>query len=246
MRLLSQNPDKRWFERFLLGYSVVWIGIIGALQATNAFANWGDLGHMAIGVGLVLPIWLAPLASPSPMVGVRFNLWIGAFAFLQCYFGSWLFFDGFGMEYHFHVRWLWNKTPLFLYFLTCAYFSTYYLLMGIAWRAFRSRFPRAPSLVVLAVLLVLGYLVALAETATMATERMHQFFSYRDPRWVMQFGSIFYGTLFWLSLPLVHRLDENKDVPPPSLRRIAGEVLLVNMIAMICYEIYGGLLARWR
>src|SRR5438093_1577171 len=123
MTLLSTNPDKRWYERFLLGYSVFWIGVVGALQASNAFAGWGDLGHMAIGAGLALPIWLAPFLSPSPSVGHRFNLWIGLFAFLQCYFGSWLFLDVFGMEYHFHVTWVVNKTPLFLYFLTVAYFS---------------------------------------------------------------------------------------------------------------------------
>src|SRR5262245_33251042 len=98
-------------------------------MATRAPAGWHDLGHMIFGVGVAAPIWIAPLLGPpgARQHALRFNLWVGAFAFLQNYFGTYLFFDVLGMEYHFQTAWEWNKTPVFLYFITVAYFTTYYV-----------------------------------------------------------------------------------------------------------------------
>ena len=69
---------------------------------------------------------------------------------MQVWFGSDLFFDFLGMEYHFGVTWTAHRTPVFLYFMTIAYFSTYYAILQIVWRAFRTRFPDAPALARLA------------------------------------------------------------------------------------------------
>src|SRR5262249_49728726 len=171
----------RWFEKFALVYSVVWIGVVVVVMATRAPGGWRDLGHMIFGVGVVAPIWIVPLFAREPAArqhALRFNLWGGAFALLQNYFGTYLFFDVLGMEYHFKTNWEWNKTPVFLYFITVAYFSTYYVVMSLLWRAVRRRF--SSRIVWAAAVLVLGYLTAFAETAGMANDWLREFFFYRN------------------------------------------------------------------
>src|SRR5205823_93917 len=103
-------------------------------MATQAFAHWGDLGHLALGLGLALPLWIVPLVTGRRGHIWRFNLWIGLFSLLQVYFGSALFFDVLHMEYKFPVTWIVHRTPLFLYPLTIVYFSTYYVVMSVLWK----------------------------------------------------------------------------------------------------------------
>ena len=110
---------KQFTEKFVLVYSPVWIAVVVVVMATHAFAGWGDAGHLALGLGLCLPLWIAPRFAPDGgRYFRRFNLWIGLFSLLQVYFGSALFFDVLHMEYHFPVTWILNRTPLFLYPMT--------------------------------------------------------------------------------------------------------------------------------
>ncbi len=168
-------------------------------------------------------------------------------AFVGCWFGSKLFFESFGMEYHFRVspRWVWNGTPAFLYFMTVAYFATYYLVMGLGWRAFRRRWPRAPRRVGLLVRALLCYAMAFAETATMAVEVLRPWFSYRDPRWVMWWGSFCYGTLYFVTLPQLTELDEEAPTPIPWTQLVTF-ALGQHMIVLVCYEVYGRVLGAMR
>jgi len=225
---------KQFTEKFILFYTPVWIGIVIVVMATHAFARWGDAGHMALGLGLALPLWIAPRFAPDGgRYFWRFNLWIGLFSLLQVYFGSALFFDVLHMEYHFPVTWILNRTPLFLYPMTIAYFSTYYVVMMLAWRFISTRAPslRWPAL------LVIGYLVAFAETGGMANEWLHGYFAYRDKWFVLLWGSACYGTIFVLSLPFVFRLEEDA-----RWTRVVGEVLAVNMASLCAYEVWTAVL----
>jgi cycloeucalenol cycloisomerase len=222
------NPAKRWTERFVLAYSIVWVAAVVTVMATGAFTHWGDWGHMALGVGLAAPLWIAPFFAPDGGAYFwRFNLWIGLFSLLQVYFGSALFFDVLHMEYHFPVTWIVNRTPLFLYPMTIAYFSTYYAVMTLLWREISTRAPslRWPAL------LLLGYAVAFAETGGMANQWLRDYFSYRDKWFVLIWGSAVYGSIFVLSMPFVFRMDERMP-----WRKILGEVLAVNMASLCAYE----------
>ena len=248
---LAADPAKRWMERFVLVYTPVWIAVATACMATRVFAHLGEAGHLAIGLGLSAPLWLVPLFAAPPSErerpfaerhSTRFHLWIGLFSLLQVYFGSGLFFDVLGMEYHFPVKLIVHRTPLFLYFLTVAYFSTYYVAMSLVWRAFRRRWPSAPALARLVVLCALGFTVAFAETASMANPLMRDYFLYRDKRFALEFGSMSYGSIFVLSLPFVFRLDEEPTAPRPRLSALALEVLAVNMLALIGYELWAAVL----
>jgi cycloeucalenol cycloisomerase len=252
VRLLSTNPSKRWAELFVLAYSPIWILTITLCEVTRVFARWNDVGHLAFGLALSLPIWLVPLAWPGaadralPLAQrhiVRFNFFIFVWTFLQVWFGSDLFFDFLGMEYHFPVTWTAHRTPVFLYFVTIAYFSTYYVVMQIAWRAFRTRFPSAPRLVRLAVLIALGYTVAFAETSGMATSLMHDYFRYRDKSFTLLYGSLCYGTIFVVTLPLVYRLDE--EAQPDGKRTLPSlfwDACAANTIVLVAYAAYAALI----
>jgi cycloeucalenol cycloisomerase len=246
-RVFADDAGKRWTERAVLYYSPLWMGIVGLLMYTRAFRHFGDAGHMAIGVGLALPIALLPIFSierDKPIAqrhAFRFALWMYLFSFLQCYFGSWLFFDVLGMEYHFPVTLIVNKTPLFLYFLTVAYFATYYTAMTFAWRAFLRWKPRAPTVIRLLVLVALGYTVAFCETASMASPTMREYFLYRHKEFALLGGSLFYGTVFVASLPFVFDMNEHIDRPQKSISRIILDILAANMIVLIAYELFARL-----
>ena len=231
------DASKRWSERFILYYTPVWIAAVVVVMATHAFTHWGDVGHLFLGVGLVAPLYVAPLLAHQGRDAHiwKFNLWIGLYSILQTYFGSALFFDVLHMEYHFPVHWIWNRTPIFLYLMTITYFSTYYVAMSLVWR----RAVGKHWLVRALVLILLGYAVAFAETAGMANEWLKDYFIYRDKSFVLLWGSACYGSIFVLSLPFVFRLHEPER---PSFRRIAGEVLAVNMAALIAYEGWTALL----
>jgi len=256
VRLLSSNPSKRWAELFLLAYSPFWIAAIGICEVTKVFAHWGDVGHLAFGLTMALPVWLIPLAWPGeadrgrPLHErhiVRLNFFLFVWTFLQVWFGSDLFFDVLGMEYHFPVTWTAHRTPVFLYFVTIAYFSTYYTVLQIAWRAFRTRFPSAPLAVQIPVLAVLGYAVAFTETAGMATQMMHDYFRYRDKAFTLFFGSLCYGSIFVVSVPLVYRLDEQAQPDGRrSLRSLFWDACAANTAVLILYAVYGALITRPR
>jgi cycloeucalenol cycloisomerase len=252
--MLSAHPARRWTEALYLLYSPLWIGVIAILMATRAFADWRDRGYLALGVGLALPLWIVPLAAPPsserglPLAArytVKASLFIALLSALQNYFGSTMFFDSLGMQYHFPVRLALNGTPLFLYFLTVAYFSTYFALLQIGWRLFRNRFPRARWPVAGAVLVALSYTVAFGETFFMASAALRPWFSYADRGFVLRFGSLCYGTLFVVALPLFVRIDDDPAAPTP-LSRVLWEALGANMLILVCYELYRYLLALIR
>jgi cycloeucalenol cycloisomerase len=211
---------------------------------------------MAFGLALALPVWLIPLGWPpaadrelpfAERHSTRFNVFVATFTFLQVWFGSDLFFDFLGMEYHFGVTWTAHRTPLFLYFVTIAYFSTYYTGMQLLWRAFRTRFPDAPGVVRLVVLCVLGYSVAFAETSGMATQYMREYFLYRDKHFTLIYGSLCYGTIFVISLPLVYRLDEEAQPDGKrTLRSLFWDACAANTVVLIFYAMYAALISRPR
>ncbi len=249
---LSNEPAKRATEKFVLLYTPVWVAVIGIVQATGAFRHWTDWQHMVLGVGLCVPLWIRPLVQPGPEAArpfwarysSLFNLWIFWFSFLQVYFGSALFFGTLGMEYHFHTTLIVNRTPLFLYFLTVVYFSSYYVVLSLLWRAFVQRWPQAPKVVAGLVLVVLGFAMAFAETAGMANDTLRDYFSYSDKSFVLKWGSLAYGTLFVISLPSMFGLGERVDTPLPLARSVVWNACAATTLVLVMYEIYARILPR--
>jgi hypothetical protein len=119
--------------------------------------------------------------------------------------------------------------------------------MQILWRAFRTRFPSAPVLARLAVLVVIGYCVAFTETAGMATDMMREYFLYRDKHFTLVVGSLCYGTIFVVSVPLVYRLDETAQPDGTrTLRSLFWDACAANTAVLIFYAVYAALITRPR
>ncbi|UQA58518.1 hypothetical protein [Polyangium aurulentum] len=256
MRWFATNPAKAKTERLALVYSPIWMLLVAAVMFSGAFRGWGELEHLALGVGLALPVFLFPIVLPDeteralPLAqrhGFRWAALLLVFSLLQNYFGARLFFERFGMEYHFRVRWIANGTPIFLYFMTVAYFATYYALMQIGWRVFRTRFPSAPRAAAVLVRAALSYAMAFGETAAMANRHLSGYFSYSDPAFVMLWGSFAYGTIFFLTLPLFARLDEEGAQAEATRKRPLGKVmwdlLALNCLCFVTHEAWSIVLA---
>ena len=180
---------------------------------------------------------------------VRASLFICLFSFLQNYFGAPLFFRCFGMEYHFTVTWVGNGSPWFLSFMTVAYFSTYFALMQLGLRQADSVLRRVAGrrrrgALRVAVCLLLGYSMAFAETLTMANEWLRGYFAYADKTRMLVYGSLCYGTLLSIALPLYARLGEEDEAAPRPLSAVLWEVLGANMLVLICYELFAFFIAR--
>ena len=126
--------------------SVVFAGVDGDHRVLHADALFWAVArpgsHAAWACAVGAAVDCAACGTPSEEIGqpllcrhsTKANLFVALMSFLQCYFGSAMFFDGLGMQYHFPTKIIWNGTPLFLYFVTVSYFSTYYALMRLGLR----------------------------------------------------------------------------------------------------------------
>lgn len=237
--MLASRADKRFTEIAVLAYTPIWVAAILWAMTSGVLRHWGDIEHLAFGVALALPVCIIPFLRPaSPLLerhALRFVVLITIFTFLQCWLGSQLFFDVFGMRYNFRTSIVWNGTPAFLYFVTIAYFATYYTVQVVLWRAVRRRFPDRRWIAIAAQAL-LAYATAFAETAGMANDMLAEWFSYTDRVFVMVWGSFAYGAIFFVTLPLFYDLDE--ETPGPPLGTATMKLLALTMICLVIYEAY--------
>ena len=230
---------------FSLVYSPLWMIAIGALMVTRRMTVWGNFEHLAFGAALALPAWIYPFTSSAARadanrpLGARyathFAVAITLTTLIQTYFGSILFFDRLGMEYHFHTTWILNGTPVFLYLVTIAYFTTYYTVMVAIDRPI-ARHLRGPARWFAR--FAICYAVAFAETFFMASPMISDFFSYREKRYALLIGSIAYGFLFFVTLPIFVRLAETKSSERQPLRTLVRDVLAANMVSLIAYDVF--------
>lgn len=240
MRLLSADPHKQRAERLLLGYTPLWMLVIGVLALTRRFAAWGDVGHMILGLALALPVWALPFVVTEGRPLRRRHLtravvFITLLAFVQNWAGARLFFVGLGMQYHFPTTWIWNGTPAFLYFVTVAYFATYFVLLQIGWRAAVTALPPALSFLRWPAFFLLCCGVAFGETFFMASDGMRPYFSYASKARALWPGSLCYGTLFLIAGPLYCAMDEERE---SSLGEVVWQALGANLLILGVYEVY--------
>lgn len=68
---LSENPSKRSGEKFLLIWSIIWIGLFGVIVASKVYEvhlpwnwanqqDWTDIGYMGCGLLLSVPNFILP------------------------------------------------------------------------------------------------------------------------------------------------------------------------------------------
>ncbi len=251
IEFFSPNPSKRAVERYWLWYTPVWGALAGGVMLSGWAEEWGDGPLLAQGVLLALgavlgPHWFcAPEDRGRPLrelSSVKLSLSVVGFAFLMNYFCTPFFFDVLHMHYGFQTQLNIQNVPLFLYFMTVAYFATYAALVMIGYRVVRSALAgRSRWLVGLGAALV-PFVVAGFETAMNANPFMSRLFCYDDMGFMMWFGTLCYGTCFVFCLPVWMSIDELPG-RVTAYTQLAVGVLAAMMMIVISFELYRHLLA---
>jgi hypothetical protein len=83
-------------------------------------------------------------------------------------------------------------------------------------------------------LAAISYAVAFGETWFMASDSLRPFFLYDDKSFMLRWGSLCYGTVFFVSVPLALALVER----PISLWRLTLSLGLRNGVALAMYQLY--------
>jgi len=203
-------------ERFWLLFTPVWGAIVGVTMLGRFAERWGDVELMILGVGLGAGAVLPPALFPrepeeraKPLLertATRLGLTVVFFAFGMNYFTTPFFFDVLHMHYGFGARIVIRDNPVFLYFLTVAYFATYAALLLRALRFARARGRFLVALV--------PFVVAGLETALNANPFMKRLFCYDDARLALGFGTLAYGSCFCFTLPIWAKVDEDGERAP--------------------------------
>ncbi len=218
------HRGKQRTEKIWLLYTPVWGALSGLTMLSGAAAHWQDVALLSFGVLLGGGAVLLPLLFPAreersvPIVqraSFKLVLSVVGFAFLYNYTQTPFFFDVLHMHYGFQSTLNIRNNPLFLYFLTIAYFATYCALGLWVLRFVRARTSTAPRpLRVVAVALV-PFVIAFLETALNANPFMASLFCYDDTELVLGFGSFAYGLAFVFALPVWFAIDETPERSMP-------------------------------
>ena len=210
--LASRAPARAAVEAWWLVFTPVWMGLVGSLMISGVVERWGDVPCMTLGVGLGAGALVTPVVWPH--ASERATPWWDRTAF-KCGLAVFLlalgtnytqapfFFDVLHMHYGFQTTWNIDRTPIFLHFLSCAYFSTYFALCAMTFRWLRST-----SLPSVLAWVVAPLAMAFLETALNANPFIETLFCYDDLFFVLWFGTLAYGMVFMLALPGWMAIDE--------------------------------------
>ncbi|HTJ83659.1 MAG TPA: hypothetical protein VL400_18195 [Polyangiaceae bacterium] len=249
----SDDPEKAWAERYFLAQSPIWMLSVAFVVLSGVLRSWSDLGYLVFSIGVSLPAVVGPLLFARGRqrerglpYWARFNLWIAVVVFFGTYVGTHYFFDLMGMRYAFPAKWTFEAAlvgksaqhvPVFMYPLTQAYFVTYFSTLVVLHRGLVHKLGGG-VLASIALVFLLSYAVAFAETFFMATKYLADLFSYEKHDKMLGVGSFGYATYFVVGLPLVRRIDEGartrtRDVLLLALATSMGVFFLLEAWARI-------------
>lgn len=234
--VLSPNPSKRAVERFWLLYTPVWGGISGVVMVGGLGERWGDLGLLIYGVLLglgaaLLPIALRPEADRDVpwyrSTAATMSVGVVLIAFGLNYTQTPFFWDVLHMHYGFASTTVIDDNPVFLYFLTIAYFATYSVLTCMALRWVRHLFAKRPLASAIVGFGVAPMAMAFFETVLNANPFTTSLFCYDDMKLMLWFGTLSYGVAFVYALPMWFLADET-----PGPRTGVARVLVWGLAAL--------------
>jgi cycloeucalenol cycloisomerase len=250
----SRNPSKAWGEKFFLLYTPYWMLGMGLLMRSGAGGRWGDVAQNLAMLVIFAPLLAVPaLVRDETALGRRWwqtywfklNVWIGIFAAIGSYFGSEYFFDVLGMVYHYpQLHWRLDSVllgsgqqtvPLIMYTSAHFYFVTYHTAAVIVMRRVRTSPLFGRSWLWPLTVLATAYFFAWAETFFMTDPSIADQFYYRDLPRMLRWGSLCYACYFFVSFPMVYRLDEEPG-DCWSLRRTAVEALAAGMLVLLLLD----------
>ncbi|GAM20056.1 hypothetical protein SAMD00019534_032310 [Acytostelium subglobosum LB1] len=255
-----KHPGKAWAEKFFLIYSPIWITLFIIVVVTEAYKMFYDVEFFILGLVVSLPCVVYPALFPCSAdrdkpwyerYWVKANLWLALFGFVGNYFWTHYFFILLRATYRFPVNFRLNEIPVFLFFVTHAYFVSYHAATTPILRRFWSSYPPTPAgqrhpmgKIVGSVLLVcaMAYFTAFMEAWTL--EKV-PYYHIDNREQMYTVGSTFYMIYFVISFPMFTRIDETNDGQKWTLTRTALESLASAMIVFILCDfwrlIVGGL-----
>lgn len=237
MALLSPNPVRARVERYWLYYTPVWGGISAVVMVGGFADRWGDWQLMVYGLVLAAGASWGPLAIRGederalPVYQrTGFKMWLSVvgLSFGLNYFQTPFFYDVLHMHYGFNSTINIHNNPVFLYFVTIAYFSTYFVLTCMACRWLRKRVSKV------AAYLLAPFAMAFLETALNANPFIASLFCYDDMPFMLWFGTLSYGISFVFALPMWMAIDETPGARVSSIQVLIwlGAVLCADLICL--------------
>ena len=257
----SPNPRKRAIEEAWVKYTVVWCSVMGVVMLTGLGSYWHDLGLMILGVVAMIGTYVFPIYFVDRKYVLHFPtlnaMFFGncALSFTMHYIATPFFFDVLHMRYGFKVTMRIDRNPIFLYFLTVAYFATYSVLSCICLRrclnAFNTPFwkqrPTFAFLVKSSAVALVPFGVALGETLMNANPFIAELFCYDDNFFALTFGTFAYGIGFVFSIPIwMYAVpDEPQRHEREGTSRIqTGFELFFSSKSRLWHNVFGQLLAE--
>jgi cycloeucalenol cycloisomerase len=218
--LASRALQKRQFEKYALGYTVVWIAIFGVVVALKLYESFDANSYMALCVSLAAPFLLQPVLWPLPAeknfplterYSFKANLWIAIFSFIGNYWYTHYFYTVLEAKYTFPAH-RFNNVPISMYFATHFYFVTYHTFSNIMLRAIESTYlpTMARTLVFWAAVFGFAYFTAFMETLSISSFPCYAFDKPIEDIFIK--GSAFYGIYFIVSYPVFYNLDEKVGI----------------------------------
>jgi cycloeucalenol cycloisomerase len=238
--LLAAHPGKRATERYWLWYTPVWGGLTAVLMLGGFVERWGDLGCMIYGIALALGALVGPLLIRVPeeaeaplhrRAGFKMALSVAGLAFLLNYSQTPFFFDVLHMHFGFGTTINIQHNPVFLYFVTVAYFATYCVLCAMTFRAIRRFADGRSRLLGAAAYVIAPMAMAFLETVLNANPFTRSLFCYDDKWFALWFGTISYGMSFIFALPMWMAIDE---VPAT---RVRARTVIVFLFAAVYADV---------
>lgn len=218
------ETDKGAYERFVLTYTPVWIGVFAVIIAGQLYESFTANTYMLVCAGLCVPLFLYAVLAPSLPPHVppsdalagsssfferypfKASVWLAIYSHIGNYWYTHYFYAVLKASYSMPSFRL-NDVPLPLYFATFFYFSTYHILSNVLLRRVCTGY--APnifrSIFLVCLVVVLSYFTAFTETLTISS---FPYYSFENPFMAMTVGSAFYGIYFLVSFPAFFRLDE--------------------------------------
>lgn len=247
----KSNAAKRQFEIYCLKYTVVWIGVFGAVVFFKMYEWFTEDSYMILCVSLAIPFLLQPFLWPMEAercwaVDLRYSFkatcWIGIFSFIGSYWYTHYFYSVLGAKYTMPSHRL-NNVPIALYFAAHFYFMTYHTASNMMLRKIETTYapgwPRTAFFWL--VVFAFSYFTAFMETLTISS---FPDYSFDDKYMAYTLGSAFYGIYFIVSFPTYYRLDEKiteltangKPNDPHTLYQTIMEAMGAGMLVLLLLD----------
>jgi len=228
--LLAAHPAKRAVEKRWLAYTLVWGAVCGIVMVGGFAERFADLALLGLGAGIAIPAMVLPFLVRvdeergrrwHDTAGFKLALSVVVFSVLLNYTQTPFFFDV--LQAHFGFRSTLNirNNPVFLYLMTIAYFSTYSVLLMMAYRASQHLLAATPFVVRVLGAGLACLVVAGLETVLNANPFTQHLYCFDDMTFALWFGSLAYGLSFMFILPVWIGIDERPGECTPWLRVVA-------------------------